>query len=138
MKKTVRELATLAAGMLFGFGLALSTMIRPEIVLGFLQLQDLGLLFVMGGGLLVAMPFFLLLPRLLRRPLAADTFDRHSSPLTRNTVVGAAIFGVGWGLCGVCPGPAIASLGVGNWSTLWVLAGIALGGLLHGLTAPKG
>ena len=50
-------------------------------------------------------------------------------------VVGAALFGVGWGLCGVCPGPAIAGLGAGNWDLLWALAGIALGALVQGLRA---
>jgi uncharacterized membrane protein YedE/YeeE len=49
--------------------------------------------------------------------------------------MGAAIFGIGWGLCGVCPGPAIAALGTGNWSLLWALAGIALGALVQGLRA---
>ena len=52
-----------------------------------------------------------------------------------DTAVGAALFGVGWGLCGVCPGPAIAGLGLGNWSLLWALGGIALGALLQGLRA---
>jgi len=49
--------------------------------------------------------------------------------------VGAALFGVGWGLCGVCPGPAIAGLGAGNWDLLWALAGLALGALVQGLRA---
>ena len=47
----------------------------------------------------------------------------------------AAIFGIGWGLCGVCPGPAIAGLGTGNWALLWALGGIALGALVQGLRA---
>jgi hypothetical protein len=49
--------------------------------------------------------------------------------------VGAALFGAGWGLCGVCPGPAIAGLGTGNWDLLWALGGISLGALAHGLRA---
>jgi uncharacterized membrane protein YedE/YeeE len=53
----------------------------------------------------------------------------------RDTLNGAALFGVGWGLCGVCPGPAIAGLGAGNWNLLWALAGIALGALVQGLRA---
>jgi uncharacterized protein len=51
--------------------------------------------------------------------------------------VGAALFGAGWGLCGVCPGPAIAGLGTGNWDLLWALAGIALGALAQGLRASR-
>ena len=130
-----RMLATLAAGALFGFGLAFSTMIRPDIVLGFLRFQDFGLLLVMGGAVAVVLLTYTLAPRLLGRPLLGDTFQVHPSAWNRDTAVGAALFGVGWGFCGVCPGPAIASLGTGNWSLLWALAGIALGALVQGLRA---
>ncbi|HQO54505.1 MAG TPA: YeeE/YedE family protein, partial [Ottowia sp.] len=64
-----KGLATLAAGALFGFGLALSSMIRPEVVLAFLQGRDLGLALVMGGGVAVTLLAYKLLPRLLQRPL---------------------------------------------------------------------
>lgn len=130
-----RGLATLAAGALFGFGLAYSTMIRPEVVLSFLRLSDFGLMLVMGGAVLVVLLAYKLAPRLLARPLLGDTFLAHPSVWNRDTAVGAALFGVGWGLCGVCPGPAIAGLGAGNWSLLWALAGIALGALVQGLRA---
>ena len=65
----------------------------------------------------------------------AEGFEKRITPLDRNTLVGAALFGVGWGLSGVCPGPAIAALGTGNTEVLWALAGVVLGGLAHGLTA---
>ncbi len=130
-----RGLATLAAGALFGFGLAYSTMIRPEVVLSFLRLSDFGLMLVMGGAVLVVLLAYKLAPRLLVRPLLGDTFLAHPSVWNRDTAVGAALFGVGWGLCGVCPGPAIAGLGAGNWSLLWALMGIALGALVQGLRA---
>lgn len=130
-----RMLATLAAGALFGFGLAFSTMIRPEIVLGFLRFEDFGLLLVMGGAVAVVLLTYTLALRLLGRPLLGDTFQVHPSAWNRDTAVGAALFGVGWGFCGVCPGPAIASLGTGNWSLLWALLGIALGALVQGLRA---
>lgn len=130
-----RALATLAAGALFGFGLSFSTMIRPEVVLSFLRLQDFGLLLVMGGAVLVVLLAYKLAPRLLKRPLLGDVFHTHPSVWNRDTLVGAALFGIGWGLCGVCPGPAIAGLGAGNWSLLWALAGIALGALVQGLRA---
>ena len=133
-----RMLATLASGALFGFGLAYSTMIRPEVVLSFLRFQDFGLMLVMGGGVAVALLFYQLAPRLLARPLLGDSFQGHPSAWNRDTLVGAALFGVGWGLCGVCPGPAIAGLGTGNWSLLWALAGIALGALVQGLRAKGG
>ena len=128
-----RALATLAAGALFGFGLAYATMIRPEVVLGFLRFSDFGLMLVMGGAVLVVLLAYKLAPRLLKRPLLGDHFHEHPSVWNRDTALGAALFGVGWGLCGVCPGPAIAGLGAGNWSLLWALAGIALGALVQGL-----
>ena len=133
--RLARALSTLAAGALFGFGLAYSTMIRPEVVLGFLRFQDFGLMLVMGGAVLVVLLAYKLAPRLLTRPLLDDHFHAHPSVWSRDTAVGAALFGVGWGLCGVCPGPAIAGLGAGNWSLLWALTGIALGALVQGLRA---
>lgn len=130
-----RMLATLAAGALFGFGLSYATMIRPEVVLSFLRFEDFGLMLVMGGAVLVVLLAYKLLPRLLARPLLGDSFHKHPSVWNRDTLTGSALFGVGWGLCGVCPGPAIAGLGAGNWSLLWALGGIALGALAQGLRA---
>jgi uncharacterized membrane protein YedE/YeeE len=130
-----KSLATLAAGMLFGFGLSLSTMIRPEVVLGFLRLQDWGLMLVMGGAVAVVLVTYQLAPRLLRHPLFDNHFHSHPSVWNRDTLMGAALFGGGWGICGVCPGPAIASLGVGNWDLLWALGGMAAGALVQGLRA---
>jgi uncharacterized membrane protein YedE/YeeE len=130
-----RSLATLVAGALFGFGLSYSTMIRPEIVLGFLRFSDWGLMLVMGGAVIVVALVYTLLPRLMAKPLLDDHFHTHPSTWNRDTAVGAALFGVGWGLCGVCPGPAIAGLGAGNWDLLWALAGISAGALAQGLRA---
>lgn len=132
-----KGLATLAAGALFGFGLALSSMIRPEVVLGFLQARDLGLALVMGGGVAVTLLAYKLLPRLLQRPLLGGSFGVHPSSWNRDTLRGAALFGVGWGLTGVCPGPAIAGLGAGNLSLLWAVAGMALGALVQGWRADR-
>ena len=130
-----RALATLASGALFGFGLSYATMIRPEVVLSFLRFQDWGLMLVMGGAMSVVMLVYQLAPRLMARPVLGDVFHQHPSVWNRDTAVGAALFGVGWGLCGVCPGPAIAGLGTGNWDLLWALGGIALGALAQGLRA---
>lgn len=128
-------LAVLAGGALFGFGLALSTMVRPEVVLSFLRFQDFGLVLVLGGAVMVTALAYQLLPRLLARPLLGGHFHHHVSRWNRDTLQGSALFGVGWGLCGVCPGPAIAGLGTGNWSLLWALCGIALGAWLQGVRA---
>jgi uncharacterized membrane protein YedE/YeeE len=130
-----KALAVLTSGALFGFGLALSTMVQPEVVLGFLRFQDVGLMLVMGGAVVVTLLAYRFGPRLLRQPLLGGTFQRHASLWNRDTLVGAAVFGAGWGLSGVCPGPAIAGLGTGNWDLLWALGGIALGALAQGLRA---
>ncbi len=130
--KPASLVAVLAGGVLFGFGLALSTMISPEVVLSFLRLQDFGLMLVLGGAVVVTMITYTLAPRLMSRPLWEPAFGTHPSQLDRDTIVGSAIFGAGWGLCGVCPGPAIAGLGAGNWPLLFALAGIFAGAYLHG------
>ena len=133
--KFSRMLATLASGALFGFGLSYATMIRPEVVLSFLRFQDFGLMLVMGGAVLMVLLAYKLTPRLLKRPLLDDHFHKHPSVWNRDTAVGAALFGVGWGLCGVCPGPAIAGLGTGNWNLFWALLGMAFGALAQGIRA---
>lgn len=125
-------LFVLLAGVLFGSGLALSTMVRPEVVLAFLRFEDMGLMLVMAGAVAVTLAGFRLAPRLLARPVAGAAFDRHPSVLSRDTVLGAALFGIGWGLCGVCPGPAVAGLGAGNWPLLLALLGLLLGAYVHG------
>jgi len=130
-----RVLAVLASGALFGFGLALSTMVQPEVVLGFLRFNDYGLALVMGGAVVVTLIAYKLIPLKLKAPLLGGYFHWHVSHWNRDTLVGAAVFGIGWGLCGVCPGPAIAGLGTGNWSLLWALGGIALGAGAQGFLA---
>jgi uncharacterized membrane protein YedE/YeeE len=65
--------------------------------------------------------------------LLADNFAQRVASLDRNTLLGAAIFGLGWGICGVCPGPAIAGLGVGNLDMLWALGGMLVGAYAQGI-----
>ena len=133
--KPVSFIVILLGGMLFGFGLSVSTMIQPEVVLSFLRLQDLGLLLVLGGAAFVTMIAYQLLPRILKHPLLeAGEFGTKKVPLTRRTVIGSAIFGIGWGMCGVCPGPAIAGLGAGLWLLVLTVAGILAGAYLQGRT----
>ena len=92
--RAARGLATLLAGALFGFGLSYATMIRPEVVLSFLRFQDFGLMLVMGGAVLVVLLAYQLAPRWLARPLLDDHFHSHPSVWNRDTLVGAALFGV--------------------------------------------
>ena len=133
--KPVSFVVILAGGMMFGFGLALSTMIQPEVVLSFLRLTDFGLLLVLGGAVAVTLIIYQLAPRLLKRPLLETAFEAKRPPMNRRTIGGAAIFGAGWGLCGVCPGPAIAGLGAGNLMLLVAVTGIAIGAYVHGRTS---
>ena len=129
-------LAVLVSGALFGYGLSVATMVRPEVVLDFLLFRDLGLLLVLGGAMGMALIAYQLGPRLMQSPLLADHFYVHYAKLDARTLIGAAIFGVGWGLSGVCPGPAIAGLGVGNWPMLYALSCIALGAYVQGRWFP--
>jgi uncharacterized membrane protein YedE/YeeE len=119
-------------GALFGFGLALSTMVKPEVVLAFLLWRDMGLLLVLGGAVAVTFAAYHLVPRFIHKPWSGESFGTHPSEMSARTLAGAAIFGIGWGLTGVCPGPAIAGLGVGNWPLLLSLAGLAAGGFVQG------
>ena len=122
----------LASGALFGFGLALSTMVRPEVVLDFLLWRDLGLLLVLGGAVAVTFLAYRFVPRLFARPWTGGEFQQHPSEMSARTLGGAALFGVGWGLSGVCPGPAIAGLGTANWPLAAALAGLVLGAYVQG------
>ena len=136
--KVLSTMAMVAGGMLFGFGLAYSTMIQPEVVLSFLRWQDFGLFLVLGGAVIVTLITYQCAPRWLKRPLLADQFEKRPAPALTRSLTGAAIFGMGWGLCGVCPGPAIAGLGTGNAALLLALAGMAAGAYVQGRTAKSG
>jgi hypothetical protein len=120
-------------GLVQGFGLAYSGMAKPEIVLDFLQFDDLGLLFVMGGAAVVSAVTFLVGTYLLdRAPLTGDGYGRRVKSMDRNVLVGGVVFGVGWGVSGICPGAAYASLGIGNVTILWALAGMFIGAYAQG------
>ncbi len=120
-------------GLIFGFGLAFSHMARPEVVLDFLQFEDFGLLFVMFGAAIVTGLTFAIVPRLRgTAPLTGTAYGRRLKSLDRNVLVGGTIFGVGWGLSGICPGAAYASLGIGNVTILWAIAGMFIGAYIQG------
>lgn len=124
----------LLGGLVFGFGLALSEMARPEVVLDFLQFDDLGLLFVMGGAAVVSgVTFFVGTTLLDRAPLTGRAYTRRLKEFDNNVVVGGTIFGVGWGISGICPGAAYASVGIGNLPILWGIAGMFLGAYAQGV-----
>ena len=122
-----------AGGLIFGFGLGFSHMAQPEVVLNFLQFVDFGLLFVMfGAAVVTGITFFLATTLLDRAPLTGRPYGRRLKTFDRNVLFGGAIFGVGWGLSGICPGAAYASLGVGNYPILWGIAGMFVGAYIQG------
>ncbi|AOW79570.1 hypothetical protein HTSR_0370 [Halodesulfurarchaeum formicicum] len=121
-------------GLLFGLGLAVSQMARPEVVLDFLQLEDLGLLFVMGGGAALAGVVFAIASRSGRSaPLTGRPYGLRLREFDRNVAIGGVIFGVGWGLSGICPGAAYASVGIGNYPILIAIAGMFAGAYVQGV-----
>ncbi len=137
MSDAPRIIAALAAGLLFGFGLALSGMLDPSRVLGFLDLfaivkggWDASLAFVLGGAAAVSFAGIEIAKR-LGRPLIEAAFDRPAqSEIDRPLLVGSALFGIGWGLAGFCPGPAIAALSFMTAKPLVFLAAMTAGALL--------
>ena len=119
-------------GLLFGFGLAFGGMSKQEIVLSFLQLKDLGLILLLGASALVTAVTINLIPKLLNKPILGGEFKKRKRTLNKRTVIGAIIFGVGWGISGLCPGSALASLGIGNLPALIGIAGMFVGAYIMG------
>lgn len=126
----IKSVVSLICGTLFGFGLALSQMINPEKIQGFLDIfgvWDPSLLLVMAGALLVTMLTFRLV---LKRPaplLESQFFLSTRRQVDRPLLIGATLFGIGWGLSGYCPGPAVAGLSLMTWDPLVVLVSILAG-----------
>lgn len=126
-------IVSLLAGLVFGLGLILSGMTDPAKVRGFLDLfgaWNPSLALVMGGAIAVAAPAFWLIER--RRP---ELQLPPRSGLTLRLVLGGVLFGIGWGLAGYCPGPALVALGEGRSDALWfvpaLLAGMRLADRVH-------
>ena len=136
-------LSALGAGLIFGVGLGLSGMTQPPKVIGFLDVfgaWDPSLMFVMMGAIAV----HFVLSRLIRRRERPLLDARFHLPAARNLdcklVIGSAVFGLGWGLGGFCPGPAIVALGSGATAAIVFVGAMAAGmGLQYVLQQlPKG
>ena len=129
-----RIFAALGCGFIVGLGLAISGMMNPARIIGFLDVAgswDPTLAFVMGGALLVAVPAYrLILGRghpVLAGGFSLPTNTRLDTPL----ILGSALFGVGWGLVGFCPGPAVAAVVTGLPAVLGFMASMLAGMALH-------
>ena len=123
-------IAALISGLVFGVGLVISGMVNPAKVLNFLDIfgtWDPSLAFVMGGAILVTLPGFWLLKG-WSKPLFAELFQWPTrQDLDKRLLSGATLFGVGWGLIGLCPGPAITGLSLGLTSTFIAVAAMIAG-----------
>ena len=127
----MHRLYAIASGLLFGAGLAVSGMMDPLRVRGFLDITgewDPTLAFVMGGALLV-MALTWLVQRRMSASLAGSAFDLPDTTRVDSRLIGgAALFGVGWGIAGLCPGPAITSL-----ATTFVPAAVFVAAMMAGM-----
>jgi len=108
-------------------------MTQQEIVISFLQLKDLGLIFVLGCAALVTAVAVNGIARFLKKPPLGEQYKPRTRILSWTTIVGAIIFGIGWGISGQCPGSAVASLGTGNYPKLIGIAAMFIGAYLRGL-----
>ena len=126
----IRIIIPVICGLVFGSGLALSGMTDTRVVLGFLDITgawDPSLLFVMGGALAITIPGFWLAQK-RSKPILSDEFHLPAScAIQAKPLVGSVFFGIGWGLYGYCPGPALASLTVLNWQPLLFVVAMAAG-----------
>ena len=125
---------SLFAGAVFGLGLAIAEMTNPLKVQAFLDLTgdwDPSLAFVMGGAVLVTLVAFRFI---LQRPVpfyGERFYLPKLSQINRKLLAGAALFGIGWGLAGYCPGPALATVLSGNAETAWFVPAMLVGGALQ-------
>jgi len=131
----------LVAGALFGGGLALSGMTQPAKVIGFLDVLgkwDPSLAFVMLGALAVYAAAYHGLAVKMPRPSHATRFHMPArTAIDRPLLAGAAVFGIGWGLGGFCPGPALVAFGADVSAALWFVPAMVLGMLIHQALRPR-
>ncbi|MFB6081453.1 MAG: YeeE/YedE family protein [Halanaeroarchaeum sp.] len=125
-------------GVVFGLGLAVSEMTHMEVVLSFLRLEDLGLIVLMGVATVVMGTAVAVAPAALgNAPIGGGRYTRRLKSFDRQVLAGGVLFGIGWGVSGVCPGAAYASLGVGNLPVVWGLAGMFAGAYVQGVVRSR-
>ena len=126
----MNKLISLLSGTIFGIGLVISEMINPQKVLGFLDIfgnWDPSLAFVMIGALIVSLPTFHIIKK-KEKPLLEEKFDySYNKNIDQKLILGSILFGAGWGLAGLCPGPAISSLALLNFYSISFVITMFLG-----------
>ena len=126
----MNKLVSLFCGIIFGIGLVISQMINPAKVLGFLNLfgeWDPSLAFVMIGALIVSSPLFHLFKN-KEKPIFSSSFSiSENKEIDKRLIIGSILFGAGWGLVGLCPGPAVSSIALLNISSVTFVFSMFIG-----------
>jgi uncharacterized membrane protein YedE/YeeE len=139
MNRISQVVVALASGAVFGLGLSLSGMLDPARVQGFLDVfgaWDPSLAFVLGGAVAVAMIGTALMRRMVRPILDTAFHLPTATTIDARLVLGSAIFGVGWGLAGFCPGPALSALSLGLVPVVAFVAAMVVGMVVHDRLVP--
>ncbi|MBI0425927.1 DUF6691 family protein [Psychrobacter sp. NG27] len=136
----LKNIIGLLAGLLFGLGLLVSGMTDPVKVQGFLDIfgaWDISLALVMGGGLIVAF-FGVRLAKRQQTSWIGTLIEMPSKTvINKKLLIGAMLFGIGWGLVGICPGPGIVLLGTGQWQAYVFIPAMIIGMLVYQWLEPK-
>lgn len=136
----LKNIIGLLAGLLFGFGLLISGMTDPVKVQGFLDVfgaWDISLALVMGGGLIVALVGVQLAKRQQSSWIGTSIEMPSKTTINSKLLIGAMLFGIGWGLVGICPGPGIVLLGTGEWQAYVFIPAMIVGMLIYQWLEPK-
>lgn len=131
----------LLSGVLFGAGMNISGMVDPANIFAFLDITgdwDPSLAFVMGGALLVFTPFYHFIIKSRSKTVDGNAISLPTNTkIDRKLILGASIFGLGWGIGGICPGPAVASLGEGSITIISFIVSMLIGMKLVTLVSNK-
>ena len=136
----LKNIIGLLAGLLFGIGLLISGMTDPTKVQGFLDVfgaWDISLALVMSGGLIVAIVGVQLAKRQQSSWIGTLTELPSKTAINKKLLIGAMLFGIGWGLVGICPGPGIVLLGTGQWQAYVFIPAMIVGMLIYQWLEPK-
>ena len=136
----LKNIIGLLTGLLFGIGLLISGMTDPTKVQGFLDVfgaWDISLALVMGGGLIVAIVGVQVAKRQQNSWIGTLIELPSKTIINKQLLIGAMLFGIGWGLVGICPGPGIVLLGTGQWQAYVFIPAMILGMLIYQWLEPK-